>query len=160
MRHFEWVPDTHSNIKLNLGQIPTGWLDAFSFAWLNAFGEAAGYLPIVIPFALATIVGGIDLHRKRIRRRRSLLDQSSHRSGSDRDNRRCTMWWNCTNHSVYWHPAYKAMGGRAAYTLATAVAIGLLGTLGIFGYFYLYIHIRPSIRSSSSSVLKSPAKVF
>jgi AGZA family xanthine/uracil permease-like MFS transporter len=37
------------------------------------------------------------------------------------------------------HPAYKAMGGRAAFTLATAIAFGLLGTTGLFGYFYLFI---------------------
>jgi adenine/guanine/hypoxanthine permease len=37
------------------------------------------------------------------------------------------------------HPAYKAMGGRAAYTLATALGMGILGTTGLFGYFYLLI---------------------
>jgi AGZA family xanthine/uracil permease-like MFS transporter len=34
------------------------------------------------------------------------------------------------------HPAYKAMGGRAAYTLATAVFIGLAGLTGSFAWLY------------------------
>ena len=34
------------------------------------------------------------------------------------------------------HPAYKAMGGRAAYTLATALVIGLAGVTGTFAYLY------------------------
>jgi hypothetical protein len=34
------------------------------------------------------------------------------------------------------HPAYKAMGGRAAYTLATAVFIGAAGLTGTFAYLY------------------------
>lgn len=34
------------------------------------------------------------------------------------------------------HPAYKAMGGRAAYTLATAVFIGLAGLTGTFAWLY------------------------
>jgi AGZA family xanthine/uracil permease-like MFS transporter len=37
------------------------------------------------------------------------------------------------------HPAYKAMGGRAAYTLATALFIGSAGLIGYFGYLYLLI---------------------
>jgi len=34
------------------------------------------------------------------------------------------------------HPAYKAMGGRAAYTLATAAFIGIAGVTGTFAYLY------------------------
>jgi AGZA family xanthine/uracil permease-like MFS transporter len=37
------------------------------------------------------------------------------------------------------HPAYKAMGGRAAYTLATALFIGAAGVVGYFGFLYLII---------------------
>ncbi|MEM7316238.1 MAG: permease, partial [Planctomycetota bacterium] len=37
------------------------------------------------------------------------------------------------------HPAYKAMGGRAAYTLATALFVGSAGLLGFFGYLYAII---------------------
>jgi adenine/guanine/hypoxanthine permease len=37
------------------------------------------------------------------------------------------------------HPAYKAMGGRAAYTLATALFVGGAGLFGYFGYLYAII---------------------
>jgi AGZA family xanthine/uracil permease-like MFS transporter len=37
------------------------------------------------------------------------------------------------------HPAYKAMGGRAAYVLATALFVGSAGVLGFFGYLYVVI---------------------
>jgi AGZA family xanthine/uracil permease-like MFS transporter len=37
------------------------------------------------------------------------------------------------------HPAYKAMGARAAYTLATALFVGGAGLLGYFGYLYAII---------------------
>src|SRR5262249_44094277 len=34
------------------------------------------------------------------------------------------------------HPAYKTMGGRAAYTLATALFIGAMGYFGWFPYLF------------------------
>ena len=42
---------------------------------------------------------------------------------------------------------HKAMGGRSAYTLATALFVGGAGLLGYFGYLYLVIPRRPSSRS-------------
>src|SRR5205823_11712270 len=42
------------------GLLPTEWLAAFRFEWLEAFRDSLNYLPLVIPFALATVVGGID----------------------------------------------------------------------------------------------------
>ena len=38
---------------------PTQWL-VLSGSWLSAFGASLGYLPVAIPFALGTVVGGID----------------------------------------------------------------------------------------------------
>ena len=35
-------------------------MQVFQFEWLNYFQAALQYLPVVIPFALATVVGGID----------------------------------------------------------------------------------------------------
>ena len=36
------------------------------------------------------------------------------------------------------HPAYKAMGGRAGYTLATGLFVASAGVFGFFGWiFYL-----------------------
>jgi adenine/guanine/hypoxanthine permease len=37
------------------------------------------------------------------------------------------------------HPAYKIMGGRSAYVLATAIFIGAAGVLGFFGFCYQWI---------------------
>ena len=37
------------------------------------------------------------------------------------------------------HPAYKAMGGRAAYSLATALFVGGAGLFGYFGLLYAII---------------------
>ena len=37
------------------------------------------------------------------------------------------------------HPAYKAMGARSGYTLATALFVGGAGLIGYFGYLYVII---------------------
>ena len=37
------------------------------------------------------------------------------------------------------HPAYKAMGGRAAYALGTALFIGGAGVIGYFSYIFQFI---------------------
>jgi len=37
------------------------------------------------------------------------------------------------------HPAYKAMGARSAYVLATALFVGGAGIIGYFGYLYVVI---------------------
>ena len=39
---------------------PQQWLEAFKFEWLSKFGDTVPYLGYVIPFAIATVVGGID----------------------------------------------------------------------------------------------------
>lgn len=119
--------------------MPTAWLDALSFGWLGAMGETIRYLPVVIPFALATVVGGID------------CTESAAAAGDEYDTRAvigveamatllaalCGAVIQTTPYIG--HPAYKAMGGRAAYTLATALAMGLLGVTGLFGFFYEFI---------------------
>ena len=42
------------------GLLPLEWLTAFRFEWFTALRDTLHYLPIVIPFALATVIGGID----------------------------------------------------------------------------------------------------
>src|SRR5262249_52016667 len=37
------------------------------------------------------------------------------------------------------HPAYKAMGARSAYTLATAIFVGAAGIFGFFDWIFLLI---------------------
>lgn len=118
--------------------LPTDWLAVFRFQWLNweTFQEAAVYLPIVIPFALATVIGGID------------CVESAAAAGDEYNTNRiigveaiatlvagfCGGVIQTTPYIG--HPAYKAMGGRAAYTLATALFVGGAGVLGYFGFLY------------------------
>ncbi|MGE0605615.1 MAG: permease [Pirellulales bacterium] len=97
------------------------------------------YLPVVLPFALATVVGGID------------CTESAAAAGDEYDTRAVIfvegaatiiagLFGGVIQTTPYiGHPAYKAMGGRAAYTLATALFIGCLGFSGLFTQVYEYI---------------------
>jgi AGZA family xanthine/uracil permease-like MFS transporter len=112
-----------------------------SFAWWeHVFAYALGKLPVVFPFALATIVGGID------------CTESAAAAGDEFDTR--SILWTEAVASLaagllggviqttpyIGHPAYKKMGGRAAYTLATALFIG---SVGYFGGFHLLFEWLP-----------------
>jgi AGZA family xanthine/uracil permease-like MFS transporter len=121
------------------GLFPTEWLTAFRFEWAEAFRESLHYLPIVIPFALATVVGGID------------CTESAAAVGDEYDTGQviaiealatlmASLCGGVIQTTPYiGHPAYKAMGGRAAYVLATALFVGSAGVLGYFGYLYVVI---------------------
>src|SRR6185295_11481369 len=97
------------------------------------------YLPLVIPFALGTVVGGID------------CTESAAAAGDEYDTNwiigvealatlAAALCGGVIQTTPYiGHPAYKAMGGRAAYTLATALFVGSAGLIGYFGYLYVYI---------------------
>lgn len=118
---------------------PYEWLSAFRFEWVLDFQHAVKYLPIVIPFALATVVGGID------------CVESAAAAGDEFDTNQVIgveavatliagLCGGVIQTTPYiGHPAYKAMGGRAAYTLATALFVGGAGLIGYFGYLYLII---------------------
>jgi AGZA family xanthine/uracil permease-like MFS transporter len=119
--------------------MPTGWLEVFRFEWVQAMPDALNYLPIVVPFALATVVGGID------------CTESAAAAGDEFDTSQvigveafatliASLCGGVIQTTPYiGHPAYKAMGGRSAYTLATALFVGGAGLLGYFGYLYLII---------------------
>jgi AGZA family xanthine/uracil permease-like MFS transporter len=119
--------------------LPTGWLTVFRFEWLQAMPAAMTYLPVVIPFALAVVVGGID------------CTESAATAGDDYDTRKivgvealatvvASICGGVIQTTPYiGHPAYKAMGGRAAYTLSTALFVGSAGLIGYFGYLYAII---------------------
>ncbi len=89
------------------------------------------YIPLALPFAVLTIVGGID------------VTESARVAGDHYDTRDILLveavstlvagvCGGVSQTTPYiGHPAYKAMGGRAAYTLATGLVIGLGG---VFGY--------------------------
>lgn len=100
--------------------------------WSQVWAEALGRLPVALPFALATVVGGID------------CTESAAAAGDEYDTRH-VLWTEAIASLVagtlggviqttpyIGHPAYKKMGGRAAYTLATALFIGVAGLLGWF----------------------------
>ena len=115
---------------------PVDWLAALRFEWLEAWPDTVKYLPIVIPFALGTVVGGID------------CTESAAAAGDEYHTGRiigveavATIVAGACGGVIQTtpyigHPAYKAMGGRAAYTLATAVFIGAAGLTGTFAYLY------------------------
>lgn len=118
---------------------PSGWLSALRFDWLAAMRDAVQYLPIVIPFALATVIGGID------------CTESAAAAGDEFNTGwviaveavatlAASMCGGVIQSTPYiGHPAYKAMGARSAYTLATALFVGGAGIIGYFGYLYVVI---------------------
>ena len=130
---------TEPPIDPHAGWLPFEWLQAFRFEWWLALRDTMQYLPIVLPFALATVIGGID------------CTESAAAAGDDFPTGRviaveavatlvASVCGGVIQSTPYiGHPAYKAMGGRAAYTLATALFVGGAGLLGYFGYLYVII---------------------
>lgn len=114
----------------------TAWWTWFAQNWR----EAVDYLPVAIPLALATVVGGID------------CTESAAAAGDDYSTGRIIaveglativggVFGGVIQSTPYiGHPAYKAMGARAAYTLATAVFVG---GAGVFGYFDWVFYLIP-----------------
>ncbi|MDA1049142.1 MAG: permease [Planctomycetota bacterium] len=121
------------------GLLPYEWLSVFRFEWVAVLPDSIQYLPVVIPFALGTVIGGID------------CTESAAAAGDEFDTRQvigveafativASLCGGVIQTTPYiGHPAYKAMGGRAAYTLATALFVGGAGLLGYFGYLYALI---------------------
>jgi AGZA family xanthine/uracil permease-like MFS transporter len=133
-----WIPaaEAHAAIDAAAALWPSEWLSALRLEWLEAWPDMLRYLPIVIPFALGTVVGGID------------CTESAAAAGDEYDTGQviaveglATILAGACGGVIQTtpyigHPAYKAMGGRAAYTLATAVFIGIAGLTGTFAYLY------------------------
>jgi len=132
-------PTAESLVDARQALLPSGWLEVFRFEWIAAFRETLNYLPIVIPFALATVIGGID------------CTESAAAAGDDFDTGQviatealatlvASLCGGVIQSTPYiGHPAYKAMGARSGYTLATALFVGGAGLLGYFGYLYAII---------------------
>ncbi len=111
------------------------------WAWLQGnWREAAEYLPVAIPLALGTIIGGID------------CTESAATVGDDYSTGQIIaaegvatlvggIFGGVIQSTPYiGHPAYKAMGAGAAYTLATALFVG---AAGVFGYFDWIFYLLP-----------------
>ena len=134
-----WLDAPPAEVDPAAGLLPTEWLGAFRLEWTSAFTASLHYLPIVLPFALATVVGGID------------CTESAAAAGDEYDTRQVIAVESLATLVAAFcggviqttpyigHPAYKAMGGRAAYTLATALFVGAAGLLGFFGYLYVIV---------------------
>lgn len=107
--------------------------------WAAVWTSALAKLPIALPFALATIVGGID------------CTESAAAAGDEYDTRSILlteavaavaaggMGGVIQTVPYIGHPAYKTMGGRAAYTLATAIFIGGAGYFGLFSHLFAWL---------------------
>jgi AGZA family xanthine/uracil permease-like MFS transporter len=131
---------THGHVDLSGLTFHVGFpLPTLGF--LEGMPEALGtYMPLAIPFALLTVVGGIN------------VTESARLAGDDYDTREILLTeafatllagvcGGVAQSTPYiGQPAYKAMGGRAAYTLATGLFIGLGG---ILGYIPLMAQVLP-----------------
>jgi AGZA family xanthine/uracil permease-like MFS transporter len=104
--------------------------------WQAVWQGALAKLPVALPFALATVVGGID------------CTESAAAAGDEYDTRTILLTEGLAsviaglaggvlqNTPYIGQPAYKAMGGRAAYTLATALFVGAAGYFGWFAHLF------------------------
>jgi len=111
------------------------------FAWFQgSWRVALGYLPVAIPLALTTVVGGID------------CTESASTVGDEYPTGQILasdavatlvggLFGGVIQSTPYiGHPAYKSMGAAAGYTLATALFVG---GAGIFGYFDWIFYLVP-----------------
>lgn len=120
-----------------------GWHISFpapTLTFWQGVGDCLIFLPIVIPFTLAIVIGGID------------VTESAAATGDHYDTRAVIfsdgvatliagLCGGVIQSTPYiGHPAYKDMGGRAAYTLAAALFIG---AGGVFGYLAFVINAIP-----------------
>ncbi len=105
-----------------------------TLAWTDAVSQTLPYLSIALPFALLTIIGGIDNTESaaaagdEYRTRDILLTEAG----------ATVLAGLCggviQNTPYIGHPAYKAMGARAGYTLATGLVIGVGATVGVLSF--------------------------
>jgi AGZA family xanthine/uracil permease-like MFS transporter len=105
-----------------------------TFGFVYGLGKAVSYLPIAFPFALITVIGGINntesarVAGDEYRTRDILLTEALATVVA-------ALFGGVAQSTPYiGHPAYKAMGGRAAYTLATGLFIGIGGALGAMSF--------------------------
>jgi AGZA family xanthine/uracil permease-like MFS transporter len=113
---------------------PTRWMQSWSGHWVSAWPDALPYLPIALPFAIATVIGGIDCTESA-----AAAGDSYHTPTVIGVEAIATLLAGFCGGVIQTtpfigHPAYKAMGGRAGYTLGTALLIGSAGLLGYFTF--------------------------
>ncbi len=133
------VPAATAQFDPAKGLMPREWTSVFSWEWISSLQASLKYLPYVIPFAITTVIGGID------------CAESAASAGDDYKTgiiigvealatMAAAMCGGVIQTTPYiGHPAYKMMGARSLYTLLTALFVGGAGLLGYFGYIYLII---------------------
>jgi AGZA family xanthine/uracil permease-like MFS transporter len=101
-----------------------------TLAWVDALEAVAPYLSVALPFALITTIGGIDNTESaaaagdEYRTRDILLTEAAATVVAG-------LCGGVVQNTPYiGHPAYKAMGARAGYTLATGLVIGVGAAVG------------------------------
>lgn len=101
-----------------------------TLGWLDALDTMLPYLSIALPFAVVTVIGGIDNTESaaaagdEYRTRDILLTEALATVAAG-------LCGGVIQNTPYiGHPAYKAMGARAGYTLATGLVIGVGAALG------------------------------
>lgn len=111
-----------------------------TLGFTEGLADVVPYLPIALPFGLLTIVGGIN------------VTESARVAGDAYETRSVLLTeaiatliagicGGVSQSTPYiGHPAYKAMGARAAYTLATGLFVGLGG---MFGYVQFVVALIP-----------------
>lgn len=110
-----------------------------SLAFLGGLSLAWGYLPIALPFAVSTIVGGVD------------NTESAAAAGDEYDTRAILategfatvaagLCGGVVESTPYiGHPAYKKMGAGAGYAAATGLFVGVGGALGYLPFLVDWI---------------------
>jgi adenine/guanine/hypoxanthine permease len=110
-----------------------------SLAFLGGLSLAWGYLPIALPFALTTVVGGVD------------NAESAAAAGDEYDTRAIIateglatlaagLCGGVVESTPYiGHPAYKKMGAGAGYAAAAGLFVGLGGMLGYLPFLVDWI---------------------
>jgi AGZA family xanthine/uracil permease-like MFS transporter len=130
------TPMAHPTLQLHLGfPTPTlGFVAGFRIA-------VTTYIAMALPFAILTVVGGINVTESA----RLAGDSYSTRSILLTEAIATLIAGVCGGVSqstpYIGHPAYKAMGGRAAYTVATALFVGLGGVLGYIPFMAMVLPI-------------------
>ncbi len=111
-----------------------------TLGFIDGLSQMGPYLPIALPFALAVLVGAVD------------VTESAQAAGDDYHPRTIIavdglatvtagLFGGVVQTTPYiGHPAYKAMGAGVGYTLATALFIGFGG---VFGYLAIFVDLLP-----------------
>lgn len=126
------LPGGHiEELKLEFhGGFPIPRLD-----FLKAYADSLKYLPIAFPFAILTVIGGVN------------VTESARVGGDEFDTQQILLTeavatllagicGGVAQSTPYiGQPAYKAMGARLGYTAMTGLFVGLGGILGYVGFF-------------------------